>query len=104
MGAPTSALLSETYIQHMENKHMYPVLRTRQIIAYLRYVDDIIYNQNKTNIEQTLKKFNSLTAIHKMYYRERTTRRDKLFRSHNTSQGEKVGIFSIQETHMGLIS
>jgi hypothetical protein len=28
MGVPTSAILSETYLQHMEHKHMYPVLRT----------------------------------------------------------------------------
>jgi hypothetical protein len=61
MDAPTS-VLAETYIQHIE-----------QIIAYFRYVDDIIYDQNKENrthdtiydknkenIEHTLNKFNKI--------------------------------------------
>jgi hypothetical protein len=62
MGAPTSAILAEPYIQHMEHKHIFPVLRTLQIIAYIIYVNDIlmIYDQNRTNIEQTLKEFNTL--------------------------------------------
>jgi hypothetical protein len=62
MGAPTSSLLAKPYIQHMEHKQIYPILIKQQIITYFRYVDDIhmIYNQNKTNIEHTLNKFNKL--------------------------------------------
>jgi hypothetical protein len=58
----TSSILAETYIQHMEHKQIYPILKIQQIIAYLRYFDDIliIYDQNKTNIEQTLDEFNNL--------------------------------------------
>jgi hypothetical protein len=41
MGAPTSAILAETYIQHMEHKHVDPVLITQHIIAYFRCVGDI---------------------------------------------------------------
>lgn len=35
---------------------IYPVLKYEQIITYFRYVDDIliIYDQNKTMVEQTL--------------------------------------------------
>jgi hypothetical protein len=53
MGAPTSATLAEVYIQYIEHKKLYPILKKRQIIGYFRYIDDIliIYNQNKTNIE-----------------------------------------------------
>jgi hypothetical protein len=52
MGAPTSSLLTETYIQYMEHTQLYPILVQQQIIAYYRYVDDIliIYDQNRTNI------------------------------------------------------
>jgi hypothetical protein len=52
MGAPTSSVLAETYIQHMEHKQIYPILIKQQTMAYFRYVDDIlmIYDQNKTNI------------------------------------------------------
>jgi hypothetical protein len=57
MGAPTSAILAETFIQHMEHEHIYPILKTQEIIAYCRYVDDIIYDQDKTNIEQSLREF-----------------------------------------------
>jgi hypothetical protein len=44
MGAPSSSVLAETYIQHMEHKQMHPILIEQQIIAYFRYVDDIMYN------------------------------------------------------------
>jgi hypothetical protein len=62
LGAPTSAILAETFIQHMEHKYIYPILNTQQIIAYYRYVDDIliIYNKKKTNIEETLTHFNNI--------------------------------------------
>jgi hypothetical protein len=60
MGAPTWAILAETFIQHMEHKHIYPVLKTQQIIAYYRFADDIIYDENKTNIKQTRNEFNNI--------------------------------------------
>jgi hypothetical protein len=41
MGAPTSAILAETFIQHKEHEYLYPILITREIIAYYSYVDDI---------------------------------------------------------------
>jgi hypothetical protein len=49
MGAPTSAILAEAYLQHKEHKQLYPILKKYQIIGYLRYVDDIliIYNKKK---------------------------------------------------------
>jgi hypothetical protein len=56
MGAPVSAILAEVFIQHMEHKYIYPVLGARGILAYYRYVYDvlIVYDQQKPNIEQTL--------------------------------------------------
>jgi hypothetical protein len=49
MGAPALAILAEIFIQHIQNKHLYPVLKTQEIIAYYMYVDDIliIYDQSK---------------------------------------------------------
>jgi hypothetical protein len=41
--------------------YIYPILKTQEIIAYYRYVDDI-YDQNKTNIEQTLNEFNNIIS------------------------------------------
>jgi hypothetical protein len=50
MGAPTSAILAEAYIQHMQHKRIYPVLIKHQLIGYYRYIEDIliIYDQKKT--------------------------------------------------------
>jgi hypothetical protein len=60
MGVPTSAILAETYYQHLEHKQIYPVLLKQHIIGYYRYADDIpiIYDQKKTNTEETLTIFN----------------------------------------------
>jgi hypothetical protein len=62
MGAPTSSVLAETVIQHIEHTQIYPILVKQQIIEYFRYADDIliIYDQNKTNTDHTLKEFNKL--------------------------------------------
>jgi hypothetical protein len=64
MSAPTSPILTETYMLHRKHEHIYPILKKikiKKIMAYFGYVDIlIIYDQNKTNIEQTLNKFNNL--------------------------------------------
>jgi hypothetical protein len=68
MGAPTSSILAETYIQHMEHTQKYPILIQQQIIAYFSYVDDvlIIHDQNKANIDHTLNDFNKLQQTIKL--------------------------------------
>jgi hypothetical protein len=48
----------------MEHKQIYAILIKHQVIGYFRYVDDIfmIYDQRKTNIEETLIEFNKQQA------------------------------------------
>jgi hypothetical protein len=77
MGAPTSAILAETFVQHMEHEYLYPILIAHEIIAYYRYVDDIfiIYDQNKTNTEQTLYEFNNIQPSIKFTMEKRTTKK-----------------------------
>jgi hypothetical protein len=62
MGAPKSSVFSEFYLQHLETTNIYNTLLEHNIVGYFRYVDDIliIYNHNKTNIEELLKCFNTL--------------------------------------------
>jgi hypothetical protein len=62
MRAPTSSILAEIFIQYIEQNHIINILQTHHIIDYYRYVDDIlnIYNENCTNIDDTLKEFNSI--------------------------------------------
>jgi hypothetical protein len=64
MGAPISAILADIFIQYMEHKHIYPILRMREIMAYYRYVDDIliIYDSIKqiSNKQRNLTTYNQL--------------------------------------------
>jgi len=61
MGAPTSPILSEIYLQYMEHSHLYTILTENKILGYFRYVDDILimYNEEDTDIERILNQFNN---------------------------------------------
>jgi hypothetical protein len=62
MGAPMPALLAKTFIQHIEHNYIINILKKHHIIDYHRYVNDklIIYNEDYTNIDNTLTEFNSI--------------------------------------------
>jgi hypothetical protein len=62
MGAPTSSILSEVYLQNLEHNIIYNILVEQKIVAYFRYVDDIliVYDKQKTNISHMLYLFNNL--------------------------------------------
>jgi hypothetical protein len=64
MGAPTSALFSEIYIQKIEHTKIIKILVENNICNYLRYVDDIIlvYDVTATDIMTVLNQFNSITT------------------------------------------
>jgi hypothetical protein len=51
MGALTSAIIAETYLQNLEPNQVYNLLTKHKIIGYFRYVDDIltIYDKTKTH-------------------------------------------------------
>ena len=63
MGAPTSSSLSEVYLQHLESTKMSDIFRNHQLIGYFIYVDNtlIIYKDNLTNIQETLRLFNNIS-------------------------------------------
>jgi hypothetical protein len=63
MGSPTSSILSEIYLQHIEHSHITDILLQNHIIGYFRYVDDIliIYNNSITNIKEMFNLFNNMT-------------------------------------------
>jgi hypothetical protein len=62
MGAPTSAILSELYLQYLEHNEIYNILTKHSILIYSRYVDDILilYNNAYTNIKPTLTDFSNI--------------------------------------------
>ena len=67
MGAPTSSILSEIYLQYVEHTAIYEVLIRNNTLGYFRYVDDILiaYNYSITDIEKVLSSFNSLVPTMK---------------------------------------
>jgi hypothetical protein len=63
MGAPSSAILSEIYLQHLEHTRIVNILTQHNIRGYFRYVDDIlvIYYDDLTDIHEVHKVLNSLS-------------------------------------------
>jgi hypothetical protein len=62
MGAPSSSILSEIFLQHAEHSHLPSLTQKHKIINYFCYVDDIllIYDSTLTNIQAILEDFNSI--------------------------------------------
>jgi hypothetical protein len=58
MGAQSSALLSDIFLQYIEDNH----ITNKNILGYFRYVDDIliIYHHVTTNIDTLLNEFNQI--------------------------------------------
>ena len=68
MGTPTSPIVSEIYIEYLENTTIFHILTKHRILGYFRYVDDILVvsQNNATNIQEVLNTFNNLTST--MYF------------------------------------
>jgi hypothetical protein len=89
IGAPTSSILSEMYVHFMENTKIFDIHRRSRVEGYYRYVDDIliIYDENRTNIEEVQKSFSDITTgLH--FTLEREEDRNKLPRPHNNQDRE----------------
>jgi hypothetical protein len=62
MGAPSSSIISEIFLQNIEQKYLPSIAKKHKLINYLRYVDDIliVYDTQQTDITSLLADFNSL--------------------------------------------
>jgi hypothetical protein len=62
-GAPTSSIMSEVYLQFIENTKIYDILQHSKVEGYFGYVDDILVvcKDNQTNIEEIIHSFNNVT-------------------------------------------
>jgi hypothetical protein len=60
MGAPSSGLISELFLQHTEHLHLTHLKTKLKIIEYFRYVDDVllIYDSHHTDIQTIVSEFN----------------------------------------------
>ena len=72
MGAPSSGLIAEIFLQHIEHTHLALLSQKHKIVNYCRYVDDIllIYDSDHTDIQKILTDFNSLH--HKLQFTAET--------------------------------
>jgi hypothetical protein len=64
MGAPTSSILSEIFLQYMEHTKLVDILIQHQILGNFRYVDDVllVYDATLTDIHTVLNNFNDATS------------------------------------------
>ena len=62
LGAPSSAVLSEVYLQHLEHTEIIKIITQHNILGYFRHVDDIlmVYDENSTDIHEVHTAFNKL--------------------------------------------
>jgi hypothetical protein len=74
MGAPTSSILSEIYIQCLKHMDLYEILLRHHIIGYYRYVDDLllVFDTQITNICNVLQEFNTVTPTLRFTLEEET--------------------------------
>lgn len=63
IGAPTSSIFSEIYLQYLENTKIFNFLKNYHLIDYFRYVDDIllVYKNGLTNFHEILNLFNKVS-------------------------------------------
>jgi hypothetical protein len=62
MGAPSSGLIAEIFLQNLEHLNLTHLTHKHHIINYCRYVDDIflIFDSDHTDINSILNNFNTL--------------------------------------------
>ena len=62
VGAPTSVLIAEFFLQNLEKTHLTALADKHKIIKYLRYIDDflLIYDSDHTDAQKILDNFNTM--------------------------------------------
>jgi hypothetical protein len=62
MVAPSSSILSETFLQYTEHTHIPHLTNKHKLLNYFRYLDDILlfFDTNHTNLQSILTDFNAL--------------------------------------------
>ena len=96
MGAPTSSVFSEIYLQNLENTKIAELLIKHNVEGYFRYVDDILvmYKEDQTNTNNMLDDFNS--AIPNMKFTLEKEENNKInFLDNTIAKGHDSLLFEI---------
>ena len=97
MGAQSSGLIAEIFLQHKEHSHLTRLTHKHKILNYCRYVDDIllIFNSSHTEIQKILDDFNSLH--HKLQFTAETEKGHTLnyldISTHRTTTNMRTAIY-----------
>jgi hypothetical protein len=62
MGCPSSGLIAEIFLQHLEHRHLTNLTHKHHITFYCRFVDDIfiLFDASHSNIHDILTNFNTI--------------------------------------------
>ena len=101
MGAPSSSILSEIYLQFLENTKAINILTKPGIEGYFRYVDDILLVSNKhiIDIDEILTLFNSLSPSLKFSLEVEKKQQAKLLRPHVDQEPKRHLARYLQKTN-----
>jgi len=101
MGAPTSSVLSEVYLQYMENTAIYELLVKHKIEGYFRYVDDILvmYKEDKTDILEVPEDFNNMVPSLKFTLEREQNNKINFLEIIVTRNQEGLSFRNLQQTH-----
>ena len=97
MGAPSSGIISEIFLQHFENSHLPPLAQKHKLVNYFRYVDDVllIYDAQHTDIHTILSDFNSINT--NLQFTKETEHNNKLnyldITIHKTPTSVNISVF-----------
>jgi len=78
MGAPSSSIISEIFLQHLEHTKLPSIAKRLELINYFRCVDDIliIFDTIHTDINTIINDFNSIHP--KLQFTDETEQDDKI--------------------------
>jgi len=84
MGAPSSSIISELFLQHLEQTKLPHLAHKLKLLNYFRYVDDIliIFDSQLTNINEITNEFNTLHP-NIQFTEETEKQQDQLSRHHH---------------------
>jgi hypothetical protein len=101
MGAPSSGLITDIFLQHIEHSHITDLIQKHGIINYCRYVDDILitFDPNQSDIQIILNDFNSIHPKLR-FTADRRQLHTKLLGSIHTLNTHRLENRHFQKTHI----
>jgi hypothetical protein len=101
MGAPTSSIFSEIYLQYIENNKIFDVLLKHHVKGYFCYVDDIliVYKEDKTNIYDMVNTVNNIMPRMKLTTEEEKEKRINFLDITTMKDNKNLAFNTNKKTH-----